>query len=281
MWSERFKNVVRASIPRSVRNSLRSPSKSAVWLWDSARFSLGRTKTLDLSLSISIVCHPHAYRVFYAAQVADAEQAAEFRNFISHCSSSMFLFDIGAHFGVFSLTAAHFGGKAIAVDPSPTAIRMMAIQAALNRCSDRIQIIEAAVSDAEGGMDMLSSGVFGAGYFKVARGRSKRELTRTRSITIDQIASQFGAPTHIKIDVEGHEGAVLRGARNTLRRFSPLIFLELHNEMIRCEGGDPHSTLDELKQLGYDTFVPTSGIFDSNKILEKPIARIVARRTGR
>ena len=49
--------------------------------------------------------------VVHAAQIADVEQAEEFRSFVRHCSKAMFLFDIGAHFGVFSLTVAHFGGK--------------------------------------------------------------------------------------------------------------------------------------------------------------------------
>jgi FkbM family methyltransferase len=226
----------------------------------------------------SIVCHPHAYKVISRDQIGDPEQAEEFRNFLSHCSSKMFLFDIGAHFGVFSLAAAHFRGKAIAIDPSPTATRMVAIQAALNNCAQDIQILQAAASDTSGVMEMLSSGVFSDGYFQVAKGRSTSELSKTQATTIDQLTLQYGVPTHVKIDVEGHEAAVLRGARTALRQFTPLLFLELHNEIVAREGGDPNSTLDELDQLGYTAFALNGEPVGRAALLKKSIIRIFAAR---
>jgi FkbM family methyltransferase len=226
----------------------------------------------------TLICHPHAYRVAYQAQIADPEQREEFQNFLLQCSHRMFLLDIGAHFGVFSLAAAHFGGKAVAIDPSPIATRMIARQSALNHLSDSIRILQAAVSNESGAVDMLSSGVFSDGYFKITQGRAKSDLTPTLAITIDQIVSQYGAPTHIKIDVEGQEAAVLRGGRETLDQFSPVLFLELHNEMITLEGGDPNLTLDELIQLGYETFAVKGTSLGRDAILQKPLIRVVAAR---
>jgi len=279
MSSDLIKSVVRSAVPRPFRNWLRSPSKSAAWLWDFITFSMGATKTLALLPDWYIVCHPHAYKVFYEAQIVDPEQAEEFRNFMAHCSSKMFLFDIGAHFGVFSLAAAHFGGKAIALDPSPTATRMIAIEAALNNCTQDIHVMQAAASDTSGVIGMLSSGVYSDGYFQVSSGRSTNELSRTQAVTIDDLTVRHGSPTHLKIDVEGHEAAVLRGARTTLSQFSPLLFLELHNEIVAREGGDPNSALDELSQTGYSTFGLDGKPVSKLSLLEKPIVRIVAMRS--
>jgi FkbM family methyltransferase len=191
----------------------------------------------------------------------------------------MFLLDIGAHFGVFSLAAAYFGGNAIAIDPSPIATRMIAIQSELNGLSDNIRIIQAAVTDQAGAVDMLSSGVFSDGYFKIARGRARSELTTAQATTIDQLVSQYGPPTHIKIDVEGQEGTVLRGGRKALNQYSPILFIELHNEMITSEGGDPNITLDELTQLEYESFALNGESLERDSILEKPLMRILAART--
>lgn len=279
MRSESLKTVVRAAVPRPVRNWLRSPSRSAEWLWDAAAFSLGATKSLALLPDWSVVCHPHFYKVVYQAQIADPEQASEFSNFVRHCSCKMFLFDIGAHFGIFSLAAAHGGGKALAVDPSPTAAKMIATEAALNGCAKSIQILQAAVSDANGVIGMLSSGVFSDGYFKFARGRAKSDLTQAQALTIDQMSLQYGSPTHIKIDVEGHEAAVLRGARETLRRVAPVLFLELHNQIVAADGGDPRSTLDELADLGYSLIGVDGSAISHDAVLGKPIIRVVGIRT--
>lgn len=275
--TERLKGAVRRLVPRETRNWLRSPSKSAEWLWDSANFLFGRRQLLEISPSSYMLCHPRAYRVFRRDQVDDQEQRAEFRNFLPYCSSAMLLYDIGAHFGIFSLAAAYWGGRAIAVDASPEAARMIGIQATLNECTDRIQVLRAAVSDATGPIDMLSSGVFSDGYFRAAKQAPQSELTRVLAVTVDQMTLQFGPPTHIKIDVEGHEAAVLRGATNTLDRFSPLLFIELHNQMVASGGDNPDVALDELARLRYDTFTVSGDAIDRNALLAVPLIRIVAK----
>jgi FkbM family methyltransferase len=278
MASDLLKSVIRSTVPRPLRNWLRSPSKSTQWLWDASRFYLGSTVTLHLPPNWTLICHPHAYRVAYKAQIADPEQREEFQNFVLQCNRSMFLLDIGAHFGVFSLAAAHFGGRAVAIDPSPIATRMIEIQSALNGFSDSIRIIQAAATNEGGSVDMLSSGVFSDGYFKMIQGKAKSELTRTRAITIDQLTNQYGPPTHIKIDVEGQEAAVLLGGRKALDQYSPILFLELHNEMITSEGGDPNLALNELAQLDYETFSLKGNSLKRDFILQKPLIRMVAAR---
>jgi FkbM family methyltransferase len=280
MRAELLKSVIRATVPRPLRNWLRSPSRSTQWLWDASRFYLGTTETLHFPPNLTLICHPHAYRVAYQAQIADPEQREEFEGFLLECDDAMFLLDIGAHFGVFSLAAAHFGGKAIAIDPSPIAIRMIGRQSALNGLTDSIRIVQAAVSDEIGALDMLSSGVFSDGYFKITKGRAKSELTRAQATTIDQLVSQHGIPTHIKIDVEGQEAAVLRGGRGTIDQFSPILFLELHNEMISAEGGDPNLALNELTQLGYETFELSGNPLGRDAILQRSLIRVVAARTS-
>jgi FkbM family methyltransferase len=280
MRTDLLKSVIRASVPRSLRNWLRSPSKSAEWLWDASRFELGATEIVNFPRNWALICHPHAYRVFCQAQIADPDQRKEFENFLQHCDEKMFLLDIGAHFGVFSLAAAHFGGRAVAVDPSPTATRMIERVCGLNGLTPSVRTIRAAVSDEAGVVDMISSGVFSDGYFRIMRGRAKSELTRARAITIDELVDEYGKPTHIKIDVEGQEAAVLRGGRTTLGKLSPVLFVELHNEMVAAEGGDPDHTLEELSHLGYETFSPEGNPFPRAAILKHPIVRRVAIRAS-
>ena len=125
---------------------------------------------------------------------------------------------------------------------------------------------------------MLSSGVFSEGYLRLVTGRHSRELTTVPGITIDQMAAEYGAPTHIKIDVEGHEAAVLRGARQTLLRFSPQLFIELHNQIVRDDGRDPSSALDELGSSGYSIVSLSGENIGQSEILNESIIRVVANR---
>jgi Methyltransferase FkbM domain len=125
---------------------------------------------------------------------------------------------------------------------------------------------------------MLSSGIFSDGYFRIASGRSSRELTKTRAVTIDHLVGEFGPPTHIKIDVEGYEGAVIRGAKKALAGLAPVLFLELHNEMIRSEGGDPVRVLDDLAEMRYESLSIDGVLAERGTILKMPICRLVAKR---
>jgi FkbM family methyltransferase len=271
-------NLVRMVVPRTVRNWLRSPAKSGRWLSDAVSFYAGRTKMLPLTPSLNIICHPEAYRAAVEAQVNDLSQRAEFQYFLSLCNASMHFFDIGAHYGVFSVAAALKGAKAIAVEPSAIAADMIKKQARLNGCDKKIQIVRAAASDSSGTIALLSSGVFSHGYFKVARGRPERELTRTAATTIDQLICRFGVPTHIKIDVEGHEAAVLRGARKLLTEHAPILLLELHNDMIRSDGGDPDAAFDELTKLGFNAYACTGRLLSKAEILSESIIRVIGMK---
>jgi hypothetical protein len=58
-------------------------------------------------------------------------------------------------------------------------------------------------------------------------------------------------PTHVKIDVEGEEDAVLRGGEATLRCDRPIVFLELHGGILRKSGRSALAVLDRLRSYGY------------------------------
>ena len=80
-------------------------------------------------------------------------------------------------------------------------------------------------------------------------GRGIRVETRT----IDSM--KLDPPDFVKIDAEGHEAAVLRGAEATLRRFKPFIMFE--NKLYRQT---PERTLEPMRflaDLGYELFVPS------------------------
>jgi predicted RNA methylase len=102
------------------------------WLWDSLSFSVGATKELALLPDWRVICHPRVYKAFSFSQLTDPEQSEEFRTFVRYCGPSMHLFDIGASYGAFSLVAAHFGGTAIAVEPSLIATRFIRVECQLN-----------------------------------------------------------------------------------------------------------------------------------------------------
>lgn len=276
--------VVRSFIPRRARNWLRAPSNSAKWVWDEIKFLFGITQNIQIRAGWFLNCHPAAYRCAYHLQVNDPEQVAEFNAFINNTSEGMILFDIGAHFGLFSLAALHYGGRdarAIAVDPSTVAVRFLKIQAGLNDAVDRLRIVEASVAAHTGRQDMVAVGVLANGFYVVPDSEHPAgEVIRTRAVTLDSLADELKlTPTHIKIDVEGSESAVLRGAERLLaRQPAPTLFLELHNEIVNRRGADPREALMLVRNSGYETFSVDGRAIDDEAILEKSLIRIIAKK---
>jgi FkbM family methyltransferase len=77
-------------------------------------------------------------------------------------------------------------------------------------------------------------------------------------ITLDEAlaeAPDFSAPTLLKIDTEGFELKILRGAARTLRESRPPLFFEFYPALLRREGGLPDALFEFLRGHGYDQFI--------------------------
>jgi FkbM family methyltransferase len=97
---------------------------------------------------------------------------------------------------------------------------------------------------------MLTTGPAGH-YFLVTAPSGRTDTTAIPMVTLDTLAADLPAPaTHLKIDVDGFELEVLAGGRKLLRTSRPVVFLELHGDLLRARGQDPVKVFDELIQAG-------------------------------
>jgi FkbM family methyltransferase len=280
------KNYLRAAVPRGLRNWLRAPLRSLEWALQEVKYAAGAKETVAMRPGFSPVCHPAVFNFAYHLQHTDPDQVREFDGFIKYAIPEMVLFDIGAHFGLFSLAALHYGGPravAVAVDPSPTAARMVKIQAQLNKVTDRLHVVEASVGDHTGVQNMVAVGVMAGGYFVFPRDdHTGSELTVTKAFTIDDLTDQYQlTPTHIKIDVEGAEAAVLKGGKQTLSGSqAPLLFVELHNQIVSDLGGDPGEAISLLRDYDYKIFSSDGLPLGTDAVLQQEIVRVIASKVG-
>lgn len=251
-----FRAAVRRLIPRLIRNWLRSPSRSFARAWDELGHLLGRHPVISPRPPWSFRVHPAAWRTFGTA-LKEPGQRQELDTFIASCHPGMMLLDIGAHYGLFSFAALHYGGPAarvVAVEASGSAVRILRLHARLNGVLDRLKAVHAAATAHSGWQVMLPVGVIANGYYiEPDREHPASDLVRVRAVTVDGLVGELGeTPTHLKIDVEGTEGDVLRGAHRTLAGDQPpRVFLELHNVACRRAGRDPADCLLQLAQMGY------------------------------
>lgn len=164
------------------------------------------------------------------------------RLFEAHVAPGATVLDVGAHVGYYTLLSAVLTGptgRVLAFEPNPANAAFLRRHVAINGL-DNVRVEQAAVSDAEG----TARFDFGSGS---GTGRlADSGAIEVRTVTVDGVCAEHGlVPAALKIDVEGAEAAVLRGAAATLERARPVVFLSTH-------GPDAHrKSLDLLRGHGY------------------------------
>jgi FkbM family methyltransferase len=139
-------------------------------------------------------------------------------------------YDIGSHAGFYTLLGSVLvgpAGKVISFEPHPRNIYYLKKHKELNSL-DNVIIIEAAVSDTNGWKNFEE----GITY---SRGRvALNGALKVKSVSLNELAfkGEIPFPQYIKIDVEGHELSVLKGATYILKNYHPVLFLATHGEEI-------------------------------------------------
>lgn len=149
------------------------------------------------------------------------------------------VYDVGAHLGYFALGAARLvgkGGRVVAFEGDPDNVMRLRENALENDLQERLQVVHAAVwSNTAGngiwfrrGIEPRAQGGVEADGCRPMLGNG--ELINVPAITVDDFIARGGAMPHlIKVDVEGGEGEVLRGAARLFTDGRPLVIAEVHH----------------------------------------------------
>jgi len=142
------------------------------------------------------------------------------------------LWDVGANVGFFALLGARLGGpssRVVAWEPV-AAVAAHAREAALRSGLDaQVEVREAAVSAVPGTEELLVAR--DASWSHLAS-RGNAAGTRGERVTVttldEALADGAPPPDVVKLDVEGSEADVLRGALQLLAERRPALVIELH-----------------------------------------------------
>lgn len=188
------------------------------------------------------------------------EAVEEFRAFMKLASNAKVLWDIGALFGFFSLAFALKGAdrRALAFEPNPGSREKLEQCLHLNPTA-KVQVFESAV----GLPDKVVKFESGFHYTAISESPAtsgeenltERETVAIKTVSIDELIERdFDPPDIIKIDVEGHEFNVLRGARKLLLAKKPALSLELHPDLLARRGTSCLAIVEYLEDAGYVFF---------------------------
>lgn len=184
----------------------------------------------------------------------NSKESATAAVFKHRLSEGMVVLDIGANIGYYSLTAARIvgpAGRVICYEPGPSAAARLRENIALNRLSS-LTVIEAAVSDKPGTLQFhLGEDSEAGSLYNCSDAVGCVDVPVT---TIDEQVRglNLAGVDLIKIDAEGAEVRVLRGAQGLLfGPRAPSLIVEANPITLKASGESMESLRRELLQAGY------------------------------
>jgi FkbM family methyltransferase len=221
------------------------------WATRSIRINVGvRIKRVDHKVYVDLLRNPRMVSAPDAYERQDLDLMIDMIERL-HLRT---MFDIGANLGIysFSFSAAAKDGRVVAFEPDVVNANLFNKTNA--RCPRRnIFLEQKVVAESPGSATFFTDEISGAmgsihareSTFNERHYKSAPTRTTVAATTIDEAAHKFFPPDFIKIDVEGAEMAVLKGARQTLLNARPIMLIEIGSD------GDLQGVREFLDEAGY------------------------------
>jgi FkbM family methyltransferase len=174
------------------------------------------------------------------------------------CDRTRISLDIGADQGSYSVSICNHSADCIAFEPRPDSADLIRNLAIANNLRIKVEAVALSDSAGESVMRILThdrgrSTIETANNLEDPDGSPRISISVPRKRLDDYKLSDVG---FIKIDVEGHELAVLRGAEKTIRSSGPHLLIEIEE---RHRFGSLADVSAFLSDLGYDGFFVMDG----------------------
>jgi FkbM family methyltransferase len=178
----------------------------------------------------------------------------EFKRLVSMLRQGDTFFDIGAQYGAYAYLVSNAVGRSVSVvafEPFPRDYALLKRNGELNQLAN-VRCVQAALSDHNGDVSMTFADETGEFCPRVGVATSNSE--KVKAVRGDALIAtgKVPFPNVLKIDVEGHELAVLRGMSETLA--DPRchgIYCEIHDSLLPA-GDTTIALIALLKDKGFN-----------------------------
>jgi FkbM family methyltransferase len=164
------------------------------------------------------------------------------------------VFDVGANLGAYTMLFAQWAGatgRVFAFEPSPASLQGLRRHLRLNSIDEIVDVVPKAVCDRAGRATFFVDRSGGTSGLHTSTGAQSAPIT-VETTSLDRFCLEHHVkPAVIKIDVEGAELEVLRGARSILAGDDVTVFVELHPSMWAARGVATDQMAREIAALGF------------------------------
>jgi len=183
--------------------------------------------------------------------------------------------DIGAHHGVYSVVAAKklgANGIVAAFEPSVREYRRLRMHLRLNRLgSVRAEPLALGSAACTQKFFQITNGDNTRGGFRPPASEDRVSEISVETVRLDDYVSQFplARVDFVKLDVEGGEREVLRGASSVLTKFRPILICEILDATTQAWGYKAREIIQMLESFDFAWFdIRSNGSIVPHKIRE-------------
>jgi len=183
-------------------------------------------------------------------------EAGSPKRLLPYVEAGSTVIDVGANIGFFTLPFARWvgpQGRVIALEPEDLNHRRLAARLAAAGLSDRVALYEAAAAE-ESGRQRLAVNPDHPGDHKLATEGAENSV-EIDAFALDDLIAENPGPTVslVKIDVQGAELRVIKGAHGLIERDRPALLVEIDPGASDADGSPAaRIVLSLLVGLGYE-----------------------------
>lgn len=168
--------------------------------------------------------------------------------------------DVGANIGIYTVLAANLvgrGGQVHSFEPLPDVYDVLSTNVVANQCAN-VATNRVAVSDNNGETQIFVNAQNALSSLGITNRGKVLRSQKVSVVSLDTYAQMSGIERadFIKIDVEGYEGHVLRGALNLIKKSPNLVIMsELARKNFAPLGFSVDEVITFMGDLGFDAWM--------------------------
>lgn len=228
------------------------------WVFEKFLAKSGKVEVVPIGNGITIKCNlwdELQNGVWWLGDSFEKNQTSYIKSILK---PGMTLLDVGANIGYYSIIASPILGDRGQIHAfEPVAQQYADLQANISRNNlKNIHAKKLIVSEKSGMMTINLGGDDNSGTASVAFAPSNNGRSETvETVSLDEYVAKNRLKVDvIKVDVEGHELSVFKGARETLKQQKPILLAEVKQFLFKRAGTSREELYSFLSELGYQAY---------------------------